>query len=106
VSLLVQALPSSQEVPSVFGVATHRFVSPSERHVPVLHGSVSSLQSASALHKTALTHSAGEELGDDDGYEQTSMSAGVEPIGKSVLFTQHCASVSAVVQFVPAQPLA
>jgi hypothetical protein len=91
VSPWVQALPSVQVVPFVLGVGTHRFVRPSEAHVPTLHASSSALQSLSLVHRTAFTHSEGDELGDDDGYEQTSMSSGVLPPGKSPLLTQHLA---------------
>ncbi len=87
----MQALPSLQPVPFVFGVATHLFVRPSEAHVPTLHASLSAVQSLSLVHRTAFTHSEGEELGDDEGYEQTSMSCAVLPLGKSPLLTQHWA---------------
>jgi hypothetical protein len=87
----VQALPSLHAVPFAFGVATQLLVSPSEAHVPTLHASLSAVQSLSLVHRTARTHSDGEELGDDDGYEQTSMSSGVAPLGKSPCLTQHWA---------------
>ena len=48
-------------------------------------------------------HSEGEELGDDDEYEQTSISSAVVPNGKSPRLTQHCACVSCVEQLVPLQ---
>ena len=48
-------------------------------------------------------HSEGEELGDDEEYEQTSMSSAVPLLGKSPCLTQHCACVSFVEQLVPAQ---
>jgi hypothetical protein len=101
VSVCVQALPSLHVVPFGFGVATHRFVRPSEAHVPTLHASPSAAQSLSFVHKTAFTHSEGEEAGDDDGYEQTSMSSGALPLGKSPILTQHLACVSFVRQLVP-----
>jgi hypothetical protein len=85
----VQASPSLQVVPFVFGVATHLLVRPSEAHVPTLHASLSALQSLLLVQRTAFTHSEGEELGDDDGYEQTSMSSGALPVGKSACLTQH-----------------
>ena len=84
-------MPSLQPVPFAFGVAAHRFVSPSATHAPMLHASLSALQSLSLVHRTAFTHSDGEELGDDDGYEQTSMSSGLLPLGKSPCLTQHWA---------------
>jgi hypothetical protein len=98
----VQALPSLHVVPFVLGVATQLLVRPSEAHVPTLHASLSAVQSLSAVHSTARTHSDGEELGDDDGYEQTSMSSGV-PLGKSPILTQHWACVSLVPQLPPLQ---
>lgn len=105
VSLVVHLSPSSHDVPFVFGVAWQLFVRPSETHLPVLQASFSALQSLSALQRTALTHSDGDELGDDDGYEQTSISDGVAPVGKSACFTQQCGCVSFVLQFVPLQTL-
>jgi len=56
------------------------------------------VQSALLEQKTVFTHSDGSELGDCDGYEQTSMSAA--PV-TSAVFTQHWACVSLVRQFVP-----
>ena len=102
-SLSVHALPSSHDVPSVFGVATQLFVRPSVAHVPVLHASFSAEQSLFSVQRTALMHSVGEELADDDEYEQTSISSGVVPIGKSPRLTQHCACASCVEQSVPLQ---
>ena len=66
-------------------------------HRPVQPDTV---QSALLLQKTVFTHSDGSEFGEDDGYEQTSMSVAVD--GRSVVFTQHCACVSFVRQLVPA----
>ena len=57
------------------------------------------VQSASLVQKTVFTHSDGSELGDCDGYEQTSMR--VDPEGRSAVFTQHVAWVSLVRQLVP-----
>jgi len=105
VSVCVQASPSLHVVPFAFGVATQLFVRPSEAQVPVLQTSVSSPQSLSVLQSTAFTHSEGEELGDDEVYEHTSMSSGVVPIGKSDDLTQQWACVSVVVQLVPVQIL-
>ena len=76
-------------VPFVFGVATHDFVRPSETHVPTLHASLSAVQSLLLVHRTAFTHSEGEELGDCEGYEQTSMSSA--PLPTSPILTQHWA---------------
>jgi hypothetical protein len=84
-------LPSLHAVPFALGVATQLLVSPSEAHVPTLQASFSAVQSLSLVHRTARTHSDGDELGDDDGYEQTSMSSGALPAGKSPVFTQHWA---------------
>ena len=50
------------------------------------------VQSALLEQKTVFTHSDGSELGDCDGYEQTSIS--VDPAGKSAVFTQQFARVS------------
>ena len=104
VSVSVHASLSSHAVPFVFGVATQLLVSPSVAHVPVLQASSRAPQSLSLLQRTAFTHSDGEEAGDDDGYEQTSMSSGV-PLEKSPCFTQHWAWVSRAVQLVPLQTL-
>jgi hypothetical protein len=70
-----------------------------------LQASFNAEQSLFVVHSTAFTHSDGEELGDDDGYEHTSMSSGVVLAGKSPCFTQHFACVSRVVQLVPVQTL-
>src|SRR4029434_123337 len=86
VSLCVHALPSLHAVPLARGVATQLLVSPSEEQVPTLHASFRAVPSLSLVHRTARTHSEGDELGDDDGYEQTSMSSGVPPLGKSAIF--------------------
>ena len=105
VSFVVQASPSLQVVPSVFGVATQRFVRPSDAHVPVLQASLSELQSALLVQRTVFTHSEGEDDGDDEAYEQTSRSSGVVLLGKSLCLTQHWACVSRVEQLVPLQTL-
>jgi len=105
VSVCVQASPSLQLVPFVFGVFWQLFVRPSETHAPTLQASFSDEQSLSLVQSTAFTHSDGDELGDEDGYEQTSISSAVVFIGKSACLTQHCACVSRVVQFVPVQTL-
>ena len=91
VSVCVHAFPSLHAVPFALGVATQLLVSPSEEHVPTLQESFSAVQSLSLVHRTARTHSDGDELGDDEGYEQTSMSSGALPLGKSPIFTQHWA---------------
>ena len=57
------------------------------------------VQSALLEQNRVFTHSEGSELGDCDGYEQTSIN--VDPEGRSAVFTQHVAWVSLVRQSVP-----
>ena len=69
-------------------------------HVPLqVPSELVATQFALLEQKTVFTHSEGSELGDWDGYEHTSMSAAV--LGRSAVFTQHCAWVSFVRQLGP-----